>query len=150
MPDYSSDYGGRYMKAAHITEPFVGVVERVAREDVDRNGKMRTVIYFEGVARGVVCNGTRYDAASRLIGSRNTDNWPGVRIGVRRGETSFGGMTTDCIEFVVPEPEVLPGLEEEGSGQHGRRSQRQSAVLTQQQPVVAPPQVAATGIFYER
>ena len=104
MPDYSSDYGGRYMKAAHITEPFVGVVERVAREDVDRNGKMRTVIYFEGVARGVVCNGTRYDAASRLIGSRNTDNWPGVRIGVRRGETSFGGMTTDCIEFVVPEP----------------------------------------------
>ena len=102
MPDYSNDFGGKYMNATHITEPFVGTVDRVDREDVDGNGKMKPVLYFEDRERGVVLNATRYDTVSAMAKSRDTDNWVGMRVQVKRGSTRFANKVVDCVEFGRP------------------------------------------------
>ena len=102
MPDYSAEcYGGRFMKAADISKPFNGVVERAERAEVEK-GKAKVVVYFEGHAKGVVCNATRYNFICELAKSKDTDDWPGLAIGVRRGRTNFGGKMVDCIEFGTP------------------------------------------------
>ena len=102
MPDYSNDFGGKYMNATHITEPFVGTVERVEREDVDGNAKMKPVLYFVGRERGVVLNATRYDTVSAMAKSRDTDDWVGMRVQVKRGSTRFANKVVDCVEFGLP------------------------------------------------
>ena len=105
MPDYSDDFGGKYTNASHVTEPFVGTVERVEREDVDGNGKMKPVVYFVGRDRGVVLNSTRYETVSLMAGSRNTDDWIGQKIRVTRGKTRFAGKPVECVEFGMPPAE---------------------------------------------
>ena len=102
MPDYSNDFGGKYMNATHITETFVGTVDRVDREDVDGNGKMKPVLYFEDRERGVVLNATRYETVSAMAKSRDTDNWVGMRVQVKRGSTRFANKVVDCVEFGRP------------------------------------------------
>src|SRR5262249_40580601 len=103
MPDYSDRFGGKFMKAEHVTKPFVGVVAAVTDELVNEHeSKKRPVIYFEGHERGVVLNSTRYDAMSHLGNSKDTDDWLGMRVGVRRGKTRFAGKQVDCIEFTAP------------------------------------------------
>jgi len=105
MTDYSDAFGGKYMNASHVTEPFVGTVERVELEDVDGNGKMKPVLHFVGRDRGCVLNATRYEMASQMAGSRDTDRWLGMKILVTRGKTRFAGKPTDCVEFGLPPAE---------------------------------------------
>lgn len=102
MADFSAAFGGKYLNASHVTMPFVGTVESVELEDVDGNGKSKPVLRFEGRDRGVVLNSTRYDMVSQLAGSRDTDNWIGIKIRVARGKTRFGGKAVDCVEFGPP------------------------------------------------
>jgi hypothetical protein len=85
-----------------VTAPFVGTVERVEREDVDGNGKMKPVLHFVGRDRGVVLNETRYDMASQMAGSKNTDDWIEMKIRVTRGKTKYAGKAVDCVEFGMP------------------------------------------------
>jgi hypothetical protein len=102
MTDFSGSFGGKYLNANHVTQPFIGVVERVELEDVDGGGKRKPVLRFEGRDRGVVLNSTRYDAASRIAGSRDTECWIGMRIRVTRGSTRYAGKAVDCVEFSLP------------------------------------------------
>jgi hypothetical protein len=99
MADYSDRFGGKHLNATHVTAPFVGIVERVELEDVDGQGKRKPVVYFDGRDRGCVLNSTRYDVASNLAGSRDTDQWVGTKIRVSRGQTRFGGKPIACVEF---------------------------------------------------
>ena len=70
--------------------------------EADGNGKMKPVIYLDGHDRGVVANATRYNTVSELAKSRNTDDWLGMRVAIRRGKTQFAGKTVDCVEFGAP------------------------------------------------
>jgi hypothetical protein len=72
---------------------------------VDGNGKMKPVLHFVGRDRGVVLNSTRYDMASQMAGSRDTDAWLGMKIRVTRGKTRFGGKPVDCVELGLPPAE---------------------------------------------
>ena len=57
MPDYSDCYGGRFVKAADITKPFNGTIERAERTEVEK-GRPKIVVYFEGRDKGFVLNAT--------------------------------------------------------------------------------------------
>jgi hypothetical protein len=108
MADYSDEYGGRFVKAEHLDKPFVGVVERVEKVEVNKDdGTAKPVLYFDGRERGVVLNATRYNFMSELCKSRDTDNWIGTRVGVRRGKVNFAGKRVDCVELCQPMAEEL-------------------------------------------
>jgi hypothetical protein len=102
MPDFSECFGGRFMKAEHITKPFIGVIESVELVDVDGNGKMKPVLHFEGKDRGVVLNATRHEFMCHYAETKESDDWVGLKVAVRKGTTRFGGKVTDCIEFGMP------------------------------------------------
>jgi hypothetical protein len=100
MVDYSDCFGGKFLKADDINKPFVGEIERVVGEKID--GRLKPVIYFEGREKGVVLNSTRHKFVVGLAKSKNSDDWLGLKIGVRQGTTDFGGKEVGCIEFLMP------------------------------------------------
>ena len=102
MPDYSDRFGGRFLSAEHCDESFTGVVERVDDVEMKEDGgntKRRPVLYLEGSERGIVLNATRYNFLAELCRSKDTDNWVGVEVGVRKGKTNFAGKKIDCVEL---------------------------------------------------
>ena len=102
MTDYSDFYGGRFLKSEDIVgKPFVGTIERVKGEKM-QDGRMRAVVYFEGREKGIVLNATRHRFVVGATKSKNSDDWIGLKIGVRAGVTDFGGKDVGCIEFGMP------------------------------------------------
>ena len=102
MTDYSDFYGGRFFKSEDlIGKPFVGVIEHVKGEKM-QDGRMRAVVYFEGREKGIVLNATRHKFVVGATKSKNSDDWIGLKVGVRAGVTDFGGKDVGCIEFVMP------------------------------------------------
>jgi hypothetical protein len=102
MPDYSEHYGGRYYKSEDLLgKPFAGVVESAKLEKMN-DGRMRVVVYFDCRKKGVVLNAKRHNFMVSQTGSKNTDDWIGLKVGVRAGTTDFGGKDVGCIEFVPP------------------------------------------------
>jgi hypothetical protein len=104
MPDYSDRFGGRFMAAKHVTKPFVGTVTDVRLQECGRNEGEKPVLYLEGVERGIVLNETRYEFMAQLTGSRDTDDWAGTEIEVRKGHTRYAAKEVDCVELAVPSP----------------------------------------------
>ncbi len=39
---------------------------------------------------------------AEIAGSRNTDDWIGYEVEVRKGKTKFAGKRTDCVELAAP------------------------------------------------
>lgn len=102
MTDFSDCYDGRFFKSEDLVgKPFVGVIEHAKREKM-RDGRMRAVVYFEGREKGIVLNATRYKFVVGATESKNSDDWIGLKVGVRAGTTDFGGKDVGCIEFVMP------------------------------------------------
>lgn len=101
MPDYSDCYGGRFVKAADITKPFNGTIERAERTEVEK-GRPKVVVYFEGRDKGFVLNATRFAFLCELAKSKDTDDWPGLTVGVSRGRVNFAGKMVDAIVFGAP------------------------------------------------
>ena len=102
MPDFSECYGGRFLNAAHVTKPFVDVVDRVEVLEVEEGKKPKPVLFLKHLERGIVLNATRYDAMAEIAGSRNTDDWAGYEVEVRKGKTNYAGKPTGCVELAVP------------------------------------------------
>jgi hypothetical protein len=63
------------------------------------DGRKKAVVYFEGYEKGVVLNATRFHFMCEIAKSKDSDDWLGVAVGMRRGKTSFAGKRVDCIEF---------------------------------------------------
>jgi hypothetical protein len=116
MVDITSLNGGRLLTAANIEEPFIGTIQRVEVEELrgdEGKTRKRAVIYLEGREKGIVVNQLRSEIVSKLARSKETDNWPGVKIGVRRGRTHFQGKAVDCVE--ICSPKTLNNIEEDES-----------------------------------
>ena len=102
MTDYSDFYGGRFLKSEDVIgKPFAGVIASVKPEKM-QDGRMRVVVFFEGHDKGVVLNATRHRYVVTHAKSKNSDDWIGLKIGVRAGVTNFGGKEVGCIEFTPP------------------------------------------------
>ena len=102
MPDFSDRYGGRFLNATHVPKPFVGVVDRVEDLEIEEGKKPKPVLFLKNLERGIVLNATRYDAMAEIAGSRNTDDWIGYEVEVRKGKTNYAGKSTDCVELSAP------------------------------------------------
>jgi hypothetical protein len=99
MADFSDQYGGKFLAAKHLVRPMVGVVRDVLLEEMSNGERPKPVMYLEGIERGIVLNASRYDAMAALTGSRDTDDWQGTKVIVRKGTTRFAGKVVDCVEL---------------------------------------------------
>lgn len=83
MPDYTALLN-RFFKAdsLKVSGPVTLTIDRVDSEELENDGKKahKPIVYFKEDPRGVVLNGTRYDACSEIFGGPNTDKWVGGRI----------------------------------------------------------------------
>ena len=96
--DYSELYAGQFLKTEDVlSKPFTGTVKSAAVKEM-QDGTRRVVIYFDGMARGLVLNKTRYQTVCEIAKSSNTDNWRGLSLRVSAATTSFGGKRVGCIE----------------------------------------------------
>lgn len=110
-----SAFPGAYLKAADLAGKRVGVViEKVDMEDI--GGDRKPVVHFKGKDRGLVLNVTNSNSITMIVGSDETDEWPGTRIVLFPSKTDFQGKRVDCIRVdppqaqtaVVRRPDPLP------------------------------------------
>ena len=117
-----SAFPSNYIKASDLgdNQPVVTMRE-VKSEAIGRNKEIKPVLYFEGKTKGLVLNKTNAKKIADLVGSKDTEDWPGCKIRLYATETEFAGETTECIrvkaigngqvqpvklEPVVPAPSV--------------------------------------------
>ena len=98
-------YPSPYLKAADLgdAEPVV-VIARVALEPIGRDKDHKLVIYFEGKSKGLVANKTIAKKLAELVGSPETDDWPGHQIRLYTSTADFGGESFDVIRVKAATP----------------------------------------------
>lgn len=100
-------FPGAYLKAADLAGKRVGVViERVEMEDI--GGETKPILHFRGKERGLVLNKTNANSISMILGTDETDNWPGKRVTLYPSKTDFQGKRVDCIRVDSPQPGAAP------------------------------------------
>jgi len=110
-------YPSAYLKASDLgdAEPIV-VIARVALEPIGRDKDHKLVIYFEGKSKALVANKTIARKLAELVGSPETDDWPGHPIRLYTTTADFGGESFEVIRVkaaasaraVAPAPIMPP------------------------------------------
>lgn len=74
--------------------------EYQASEGTKKVNKTRWVVYFEGYPLPLRLYNSRLDAISAVLGSPNTEDWYGRKIGLTAGQvTNFGESTLDVVVY---------------------------------------------------
>lgn len=81
---------------------LIVTIEKVITEAVGKDQEMKAVVYFQGKQKGVVLNKTNAKRIVEIVGSAQTDDWPGAQIKIYPTETEFGGETVECIRVKAP------------------------------------------------
>jgi hypothetical protein len=102
-PSFSDLYGSKKYFSAEDTdeEGFVGTVETVEFHDM-RDGGTKAVVLLEGHDKGIVLNKTRARVLATISGSKEWEDWEGIRVKVMAGTTDFAGKEVSCIVFKAP------------------------------------------------
>ncbi len=95
-------------------EPNIQVtVSHCKEEDVsmaNQPARMKHVLYFEGIEKGMVLNLTNFQRIAQLSGRDDTDNWKGVQFTLYNDPTvDFGGKLVGGIRVWVPQA-APPGM----------------------------------------
>jgi hypothetical protein len=91
-------FPSQYLKASDLgdAEPVV-VIARVVLEAIGRDKDHKLVIYFEGKSKGLVANKTIAKKLAELVGSPETEDWPGHPIRLYTTTADFGGESFEVI-----------------------------------------------------
>ena len=92
----------RYLKAADIKgkSPVVKIAD-IRQEEVGDEKSLKTVIYFAGCEKSLVCNSTNAHALKALYGERPTA-WINKDVMLTVVPSSFKGKPVDSILIVAP------------------------------------------------
>jgi hypothetical protein len=89
-------FPSKFLKAADIKGRSVTVtVDKVVKEEVGDSEKF--VCYFKKADKGLVLNGTSWDALEDISGELDSDNWHGVRVTLTTIKVRVKGETKDSI-----------------------------------------------------
>lgn len=93
-------FPSKYLRPADVGdgEPVV-TIERVELEEVGRTKEVKPVVYFVGKTKGLILNRTNARKIEELVGSAETDDWPGHRIRLCVSAVEFGGETVDALRI---------------------------------------------------
>lgn len=102
MPDMSSFFS-KFLTAESLKEgPRTLTVKKVSKQEVGKDDKKETklVMNFEEDDRGCTLGSVRYEQASEILGSKNTDDWIGKQIQlVFDPSVKFAGKRVGGIAF---------------------------------------------------
>jgi hypothetical protein len=86
----------KYLASAYVKDrPRIAVISHLSQEEVGKgnDAEQKYVLYFEGDTKPVVLNKTRWATVEDAFG--DSDNWPGHKLKIKCGRTSFGNEMKD-------------------------------------------------------
>lgn len=142
MPNYRSWFPSKYISAEDLGGEVVPLtIKSITQEEMPNgDGEMRPVLYFEGVAKGMVLNKTNAKRIAAMYGE-DTDSWIGREILIYPSETDLRGETVPCIRVKqgpVAAAAGRLGAAVKGNGAALVDSTQAPAVPNQEQPVNSP------------
>jgi hypothetical protein len=91
-------FPSKYLKAADIPSQGLPVkIAKIEREKVGTEKKQKWVVYFRGVEKQLVLNGTNWDLIAAALREEDSDAWIGKFVELFPTQTQFGGKLVDCI-----------------------------------------------------
>ena len=115
-------FPSKFLKAADLGEsqPIV-TIDKVSFEQVGQGAhqELKAIIHFVGKSKGMVCNKTNANMIAKIAGSRDTDDWGGVKIKLVVAEVEFQGQPVEAIrvrdpKVAKPKPAPAPPVREPG------------------------------------
>jgi hypothetical protein len=96
-------FPSKYLKSSEVPEDGITVtIDRVEIEDVDGKGARKPVLYFRKAKKGMALNVTNSKKIAALLGTAETDDWPGHAITIYQSETDYQGETVACVRVRAP------------------------------------------------
>jgi hypothetical protein len=113
-------FPSQYLKAADLNGRTPNVtIKEVSLETVGEDSKL--VVYFNNSEKGLVLNKTNANTIADILGSEDTDDWPGKRIKLITAKVEYQGKRVPAIR-----------VEEADANGHAAPAPRR------QEPVTAP------------
>jgi hypothetical protein len=105
MAHFKKAFPSRYLQVSDLDDPVVATIKTVKVQSVgsgdDADDKL-VVTFAESDLKPCVLNLTRAEAIAAVVGSGDTDDWPGTRVQLAQGTTSFKGRSVSCITISAP------------------------------------------------
>jgi hypothetical protein len=102
----SEVFPSRYWKAEDLGEDdgdyYDAKIKLAPFESLKGNGggvEHKVVLHFAGETKTLPLNRTNYDAVTKIAGTDETEDWPGVWIRMFRTTTEMGGEIVPCIRL---------------------------------------------------
>jgi hypothetical protein len=106
MPHWKKAFPSRYLQVSDLEDgPLVATIKRVSAENVGTgdDAELKLVVHFEESSiKSLVLNLTRAEAIESLAGNPDTEQWPGTRVQLVRGQTRYQGKKVGCITVEAP------------------------------------------------
>ena len=98
MANINDAFPSNYLKASDLqgSQPVV-TIDRIGFEPVGQKREMKPVLFFAGKDKGMVLNKTNAKNIAHLVGSFETNDWPGFRIRLYTANVEFQGETVESI-----------------------------------------------------
>ena len=100
MVDINRFYPSKYLRPADIDGVLVVTIRSVGT--ITLNGQLKLLAEFDEHAKGLLLNVGNGRKIAELVGSADSDDWIGHRVGLKVMPTSFQGTTMDGIRVVAP------------------------------------------------
>ena len=91
----SDVYRSKFLRGTDLQGAVTVTIARVVVEQIGDDRKL--VVYFEGARRALPLNRTNATSIAEIVGSDETDQWPGTQVSLRPTPVLFQGKTTPAI-----------------------------------------------------
>jgi len=103
----SEAFPKKYLTVADLNGRHISVViADLMQEEVSE--KEKPVLYFQGGTKPLVLNQTNWSMIEEIMGSEDTDDWVGRKIGLYPAKTDFQGKRVPCIRIEAAAPAKNP------------------------------------------
>jgi hypothetical protein len=103
-------FPSKYLKCAdlkgrpHVVQIKDAPIETLKSPSGEEQRKV--VLYFNGTKKALPLNLTNYDSVATVVGSEETNNWPGARIELFPSSTMLGSKVVECVRIRKPQEEL--------------------------------------------
>lgn len=106
-------FPSKYLKSGDITdEDMVLTISHVEIENVGQGGdtELKPIVYFTETDKGLVLNKTNAATIAKVVGTPETDGWPGKKIALFATEVDFQGKQTLALRVRIRAPARVTSL----------------------------------------
>lgn len=111
MPRLGDIFPSRFLKESDLSIPVLVTIKSVTMEVIGRGNDRETkaVIAFNEIEKELTLNKTNGKRIEKIVGSDDTDAWPGVKIVVYWDpDIEFGGDIVGGVRVRAPKNQAVP------------------------------------------